>query len=113
MRRRQLLGSLPVAGLAACAGRRVPAPSSRGPLLWLAQRGSARVYVLGVAEATGHSWQSAAIERGFTASGHLWLETAPPPRDTEAKARYDALIAQLGYRAGRGFYDTLEPAVRD
>jgi uncharacterized protein YbaP (TraB family) len=114
MMRRQLLGALAAAGLAACAGRRVTASRTRGPLLWLAQRGRARVYILGVAEATNHSWQSAPIERAFAESGNLWLETAPPPAPgTEAKARYEALTAQLGYRAGRGFYDTLEPSVRD
>jgi len=113
MMRRQLLGALAAAGLAACAGRRVTASRPRGPLLWRAQRGSARVCVLGVAEATNHSWQSAPIERAFAACGHLWLETAPPPEDAGAKARYEALIAQLGYRAGRGFYDSLEPPVRD
>ena len=115
MMRRQLLGALAVAGLAACAGRRVTAPRTRGPLLWLAERGTARVFVLGVAEAKNHSWQSAPIERAFAESGHLWLETAPPPApgDSEAMRKQEALVAQLGYRTGRGFYDTLEPAVRD
>jgi uncharacterized protein YbaP (TraB family) len=112
MRRRELLGALAAAGVAACAGRPVAA-RPRGPELWLARRGSARIFVLGFAEAKSRSWWSAAVDRAFADSSELWLETPPQPApdSDEARAR-KAVIDQLGYQRGRTFYDALAPEVR-
>lgn len=81
MHRRELLGALgalAAAGIAACAGRPI-ARRPRGPQVWRASRGTARVFVLGVAEAKNRSWWSAAVDRAFADSSELWFETPPQP----------------------------------
>lgn len=113
MRRRELLGAIGAACLAACAGPRPAGSRARGPGLWLALRGSARVFILGVAEARDQSWWSPAIEHAFADSSEIWLETPPHPApDSDQARRRKALIEQLGYRPGRSFYDALAPEVR-
>lgn len=93
--------------------------SSRGPLYWLATRGKARVFLLGIgdAKANDESWFTPSIRKAFEESSELWLETAPQEaladRDPEVKAKALARFQELSHEpAGRTFFDELEPEVR-
>ncbi len=53
--------------------------AARGPLFWLAKRGNARVFLLGISDAKDRSWFTPTIQAAFEQSSTLWEEIAPPP----------------------------------
>jgi uncharacterized protein YbaP (TraB family) len=82
--------------------------AARGPLLWLAKRGNARIYLLGVAEAKDRSWLTPTIQTAFEQSSTLWEEIAPPPSLEHVNQLYE----QHGFDSQRTFFDALDPSVR-
>lgn len=93
--------------LAAWAAGCAPLPArAREPLLWVAQRGRSRVYVLGFGEVRDQPWLTPNIERAFDASSELWLETTPDPPPPE-------LVKALAYDPTQTFFDALRPEIRE
>lgn len=100
--RRSLGALLLCACLPACA---TTTPADGGPLLYALERGAARVYILGHADADDRSWFTPRIERAIRASRELWLETPPqggPPNDP-------ALVERLGYDREGSLFTFLGP----
>jgi len=79
-----------------------------GPLLGLATRGNARVYLFPFAEAKDASWFTPRVKQAFAASRELWMELGPPP----PKEQTDALYRELGHDSARTLFDALSPEVR-
>jgi len=79
-----------------------------GPLLWVATRGKASVYLFPFGEAKDDSWFSARVKRAFSSSSELWMELGPPP----PKEKIDALYQELGRDPARTVFDALTPPVR-
>ena len=80
-------------------------PSDGGPLLYVLERGAAKVFILGHADAEDRSWFTPRIERAIRASRELWLETPPPggpPNDP-------ALVERLGYDRQGSLFTVLGP----
>jgi len=84
-------------------------PGARGPLFWLAKRGSARVYVLGISDAKDRSWFGPVIQAAFEQSSTLWEEIAPPLSQEHVNQLYE----QYGFDSRRTFFDALDPPVRE
>ena len=79
-----------------------------GPLLWVATRGKATVYLFPFGEAKDESWFSARVKSAFASSSELWLELGPPP----PKGEIDALYEELGHDPTQSMFDALTPPVR-
>jgi hypothetical protein len=107
--RREILLSLALSPLGACAA--LHAGQGEGPPLWSVE-GRGRAYVFGFGEAKDRSWLTPKIEAAFSESDELWLET-PPAGSFAPGTDVDALIREIGFREGRGFYDALAPEVRE
>jgi hypothetical protein len=105
--RRTVLKSLCAAACLPRAFAQAPEPDA-GPLLWVAARGQARVYLFPFGEAKDDSWFNKKIRDAIDASSELWLELGAPP----TPARLDALYQELGHQAGRTFIDTLAADIR-
>lgn len=94
-----------------------PAVAARGPQLWLATSGDARVYVLGFGEAKDTSWLTPSIRRAFEQSSELWLENAGPSESANLSPAERRAAAErmrgLGYAPGRTLFDALEPPMRE
>jgi uncharacterized protein YbaP (TraB family) len=57
-----------------------------GPPLWVAERGTARVFLFGQMAVRARSpWLSSAIERAFDASTELWTENPDPNQGPSSK----------------------------
>lgn len=116
MLRRELLSLLLSFPIAACVVDR-RSVNSRGPRLWLASRGEARVFILGFGEAKDKSWLTPPIQQAFQESSQLWLENAgsgaSDNRDPAAKQAAAQRMEKLGQESGRSFFDALEPQVRE
>jgi uncharacterized protein YbaP (TraB family) len=84
--------------------------SHREPLLYLATRGRARVFIFGFGEAKDDSWLTPLVRQAFESSSELWLEVSHDPgTEPDAKTKREALTREA---AGRTFFDVLEPQVR-
>src|SRR5690349_6457415 len=85
-------------------------PDERGPLLHLAMRGHARVWLLGFGDAKDDGWVMPIIRRTLQSSDDLWLEVGQEPgTEPDAASKREQLTHDP---AGRSFFDVLEPAVR-
>jgi uncharacterized protein YbaP (TraB family) len=82
----------------------------KGPLLYLAARGRARVFIFGFGGAKDDSWLTPRIHRALESSSELWLEVCqdPGPGPDAAKQRENLTHDP----AGRSFFDVLDPQVR-
>src|SRR5262245_17645535 len=102
MRRLILLITIAFAG---CSSLNEAPPS--GPLVWIAERGEARVYIFGFGEARDRSWLSPTIERVLKESDEVWFETpqgnALPPSA--------AVLQEIGYDTTRPLSSSLDPAL--
>lgn len=107
MRRRDIgLGFLSIV----LAQRVGAAPDEHGPLLYLAKRGRARVWLLGFGDAKDDEWVTPLIRRTLLSSSDLWLEVSHEPGTTpDAASEREKLTLDP---AGRSFFDVLEPEVR-
>ena len=83
--------------------------AARGPLFWLAKRGNARVFLLGISDAKDRSWFTPTIQAAFEQSSTLWEEIAPPPSLEHVNQLYE----QYGFNSQRTFFDALDPPVRE
>ena len=83
-------------------------PVTRGPLLWLAARGGARVYLFPFGEAKDASWLTSTVQHAFEESSQLWVELGKPL----TPQRQAELYKELGEDTSRSFFDALEPPVR-
>ena len=83
-------------------------PAPPGPLLWLATRGQARVYLFPFGEAKDVSWFTSAVQRAFEASSQLWVELGKPL----TPQRRAELSKELGEDHSRSFFDALELPVK-
>jgi uncharacterized protein YbaP (TraB family) len=109
MQRRQVALALSSLGALAAVRRSIAAKTAvRGPLFWLAERGDARVFILGISDAKDRSWFTPAIQDAFERSSTLWEEIAQPP----SMASVDQLYDQYGFDPKRTFFDALDPTVR-
>ncbi len=105
--RRVFCAALGTAGALIGTAARVQ-PATRGPLLWLASRGRARVYLFPFGEAKDASWLVPTVEDAFEDSGQLWVELGKlltPQRQAE-------IYKELGEDPSRSLFDALEPPVR-
>ena len=100
--RRALGALLACACLPGCA---TAAPADGGPLLYVLERGAAKVFILGHAEADDRSWFTPRIERAIRSAQELWLETPPPG----APPSTPALVEQLGYDRSGSLFTFLGP----
>src|SRR6185295_16297471 len=106
--RRDFLSGFAALAFSACVARSPASPGSHpsGPQFWLVQRGQARVYLLGTAEAKDTSWLTPAIEKAWNESSALWLET-PTDRGADTK-----IIEELGHSSTSTFLESLAPTLR-
>jgi uncharacterized protein YbaP (TraB family) len=79
-----------------------------GPLLWVATKAKASVYLFPFGEAKDGSWFTDRVKDAFASSSELWLELGPPP----PKDRVDALYENLGHDSARTLFEALTPPVR-
>ncbi|MEJ0100292.1 MAG: TraB/GumN family protein [Pseudomonadota bacterium] len=84
------------------------------PILWLCQRGSVRVYIMGYATAYDSSWLTPKIERALNEMTELWLET--PPGTTGAaqtgqgsQEKPSTVFEERGYDRSGNLFDKLPP----
>jgi uncharacterized protein YbaP (TraB family) len=82
-------------------------PETRGPLLWRASRGRARVYLFPFGQAKDSSWLTPTIQRAFEESSQLWVELGKPLTPKRRKELYK----ELGEDPARSFFDGLDPRV--
>ncbi len=75
------------------------------PLLRVAERGRARVYVMGFAQAKDRSWLTPKIARAADASQELWIEVAP----LDPAAPPSPVIAERGYDRTHDLFQVLPP----
>jgi uncharacterized protein len=95
------VGALLAAACATSAG--APKPD---PLLRLAQRGGAKVYLFGFADAEDDSWFTPKIQRALDEAAELWVET--PPADLSApQAGPFPAVNELGYDRERDLFQVL------
>jgi uncharacterized protein len=125
---RGTLMTSPSVGATASASPALPHSNTEklpGPQFWMVERGSSRVYLLGVREAKDGSWLTPKITRAFADSSEFWLETPPhlekneqtPPAPAQQPAapagnsedRDDALARELGRDLKRNLFDVLGP----
>ena len=78
---------------------------SGGPPLYMAQRGNAKVYLLGGANAQNDQWQTPQIRAALEVMTHLWEEDPPGQSVFNRQLNID-----LGTRKGGSLYDDLTPA---
>lgn len=102
LRRHFSLALLAFCGVA-CSLPRARKPE---PLMWMAERGQSRIYLLGFAEARDRAWLTPSIERAFDASSELWLETTPEQATPE-------FVKELAYDNAPTFFDALRPDIRE
>src|SRR5262245_24162747 len=91
-------------GFARAAAAGAQSTSGR-PLLWLATRGRAGVYLFPFGEAKDQSWLTPAVRDAFEESSQLWVELGPPL----APERQAQLFKELGETPGRSLFDALKP----
>ncbi len=86
------------------------------PSLWLVSRGAAKVYLFGFSDAKDRSWLTPRIERAFSESGALWLETPPPPgaataEEISAAGPLSALMLGQGTDPQQSLFEAIGPAL--
>jgi uncharacterized protein YbaP (TraB family) len=81
---------------------------ARGPLLWLASRGRAQVYLFPYGEAKDDSWLTPTVRQAFDESSQLWIELGKPL----TPERQAELYRELGQDPARSFPDALDPTVK-
>lgn len=91
--------------------------AQRGPTVWVARKGEARVYIMGFGESRDTSWLTPAVRQAFDASTSLWLEVAGPTspatrQDSAAERAATQRMERLGRATGRDLFEVLEPNVR-
>ena len=105
--RRAVLLSLAAAAATPAAFAKATTAAS-GPLLWVATRAKATVYLFPFGEAKDASWLSAPVKDAFASSSELWMELSPPsPGDN-----VDALYQELGHDSSNTLFESLTPPVR-
>lgn len=107
MQRREV--ALALGSLAVMPSLMASKPKARGPLFWVAKRGNARVFLLGISAAKDRSWFTPTIQAAFEQSSTLWEEVAPPPSPEYINQLYD----QYGSDTQRTLFDALDPPVRE
>lgn len=92
-------------------------PGSRkpkvGPSLWVVQQKNARVYLLGFSEAKDKSWLTPTIDKAFSESKDLWIETPAPPPPGSKQEKPNASTEKLGYDSPRSLFEVLGPKLSD
>jgi uncharacterized protein len=83
------------------AGRALAA-RARGPLMWLASRKDANVYIFGVGGSPDRKWFNHSIESAVNASKEVWGESPVGPVNIS-----NEFIQQLGTRAQGSLFDDL------
>ena len=104
-----LLGLL-TAGLTFAAPTQAATPPTPHPILWLAQRGAAKVWIFGAADTRDQSWLTPHIRQAFDESQEVWFEAPKPDPTTKAASmekEADALEQKLGYDQQRSLFDDL------
>ncbi len=76
---------------------------SGGPPLYLAQRGSAKVYIFGVGGSSDRAWLTPSIERAVDESQEFWREI---PTGEQVSQDF---VTKLGTRANGSLFDDLSP----
>ena len=105
--RRAFCAALGATGVLVRAPIRAEA-KTRGPLLWVAARNRARVYLFPFGEAKDASWFTPTVQRAFDGSRQLWIELGKPL----TPQRQAEVYKELGEDPSRSFFDTLDPAVK-
>jgi uncharacterized protein YbaP (TraB family) len=100
--------TLGVAGLALAPATPAAAPTV-DPLLRVAERGPASVYIMGFAQARDRSWLTPKIARAADESRELWVEVAP----FDPAAPPSPVIAERGYDRGRDLFEVLPPTLAE
>lgn len=100
--RREFSGGLAALGLAPAARAQTV-----NPLLRVAERGRARVYIMGFAQAKDRRWLTPKIATAADQSRELWVEVAP----FDAGGPMSPVIAERGYDRGRDLFQVLPPDV--
>lgn len=97
-----------------------PDESHPDPILWSVERGKAKVYIFGFADAKDRSWLTPKIQRAFDDSQEIWFETpgaaAGSLTEAERKKRQeedDRIIPELSHDDTRSLFDALGPEVGD
>lgn len=97
-----------------------PGEGHPDPILWLVERGRARVYLFGFADAKDRSWLTPKIEHAFDESQEIWFETpgAAASSLTEAERKRqqeedDRIVPELSHDNTRTLFDALGPGLGD
>jgi hypothetical protein len=107
VRRRAFCVGLAASGALLAATSATEAATS-APLLWLASRNRARVYLFPFGEAKDASWLTPTVDRAFESSSQLWIELGKPL----TKQRQTELYKELGEDSSRSLFDALTPKVK-
>jgi uncharacterized protein len=78
--------------------------SARGPVMWLANRKDAQVYIFGVGDSPDRKWLSQSIESAVTESQEVWGEAPVGPVTVS-----NEFVQKLGTRAQGSLFDDLSP----
>ena len=84
--------------------------SRRAPILWVVERGGAKVYIFGFSDAQDQSWFTPTVERAFHESRELWVETPPPGQPAETPP---PTPEELGNETTRSLFEVLGPQLTD
>jgi uncharacterized protein YbaP (TraB family) len=93
------------AGMAALALAPAASAQTVNPLLRVAERGRARVYIMGFAQAKDRSWLTPKIARAADQSRELWVEVAP----FDPNGPTSPVITERGYDRSRDLFEVLPP----
>jgi uncharacterized protein len=87
-------------------GQALAKEAGSGPILWVVQRGAAKVYIFGFSDAKDQSWFTPAVKSAFAESRELWIEEPLPgePEETPPPSPQE-----LGYDAQRSLFEVLGP----
>lgn len=107
LRRRDLLSWMGIAALNGCASfggsRREP-----GPPLYVAEQGSAKVFLFGGAAPTSRRWLTPKIDQAIRKSRELWRENPQTSPNVDQK-----LFQQLSRRSEGTLFDDLTPRLAE
>lgn len=92
-----------LAPAAVLAGRALGA-RDRGPLMWLASRTDAKVYIFGVGDSPDRKWLSQSIESAVNESKEIWKEAPVGPITVS-----NEWVEKLGTRAQGTLFEDLSP----
>jgi uncharacterized protein len=86
---------------------------NNGPVLWVVQHKNAKVYLLGFSEAKDRTWLTPTIDKAFSESTELWIETPAPSPSGSKEAKPAVSTEKLGFDAPRSLFEVLGPKLSD